>query len=238
MKSIDPVMCPDRPLLMCPLHARLGGRQNQPRNRNPLMQCCSLDTAEVRSIKPLQHDHCSPGVRSLQERGASVRHSQLMLRNIKIPASYYTSTDPRTLPPHVIRSLVSQEVRSGRGGGGHQRRLVSLSRSSSSVSVQRARTVKLRTSVVSRSQSFSDQRTSPVYSNVTERRHLIRDGTQERSRMQQSVSRKYFLEPEERSLTPSESLVSKLSATLSSNILPWEYKLAGIGSCWRGRCKL
>ena len=234
MKSIDPVMCPDRPLLMCPLHARLGGRQNQPRNRNPLMQCCSLDTAEVRSIKPLQHDHCSPGVRSLQERGASVRHSQLMLRNIKIPSSYYTSTDPRTLPSHVIRSLVSQEVRSG----GEQRRLVSLSRSSSSVSVQRARTVKLRTSAVSRSQSFSDQGTSPVYSNVTRRRYLNRDSVQERPRMQQSVSRKYFREPEERSLTPSESLLSKLSATLSSNILPWEYKLAGIGSCWRGGCKL
>ena len=219
---------------MCPLHARGGGGQNQPRNRNPLMQCCSLDTAEVRSIKPLQHDHCSPGVRSLQERGASVRHSQLMLRNIKIPSSYYTSTDPRTLPSHVIRSLVSQEVRSG----GEQRRLVSLSRSSSSVSVQRARTVKLRTSAVSRSQSFSDQGTSPVYSNVTRRRYLNRDSVQERPRMQQSVSRKYFREPEERSLTPSESLLSKLSATLSSNILPWEYKLAGIGSCWRGGCKL
>ena len=219
---------------MCPLHARVGGGQNQPRNRNPLMQCCSLDTAEVRSIKPVQHDHCSTGVRSLQERGASVRHSQLMLRNIKIPSSYYTSTDPRTLPSHVIRSLVSQEVRSG----GEQRRLVSLSRSSSSVSVQRARTVKLRTSSVSRSQSFSDQGTSPVYSNVTRRRYLNRDSAQERPRMQQSVSRKYFREPEERSLTPSESLLSKLSATLSSNILPWEYKLAGIGSCWRGRCKL
>ena len=231
MKSIDPVMAAPGPLLMCPLHARLGGRQNQPRNRNPLMQCCSLDTAEVRSIQP-------PGHFSLyaSDSSESDRRSQLMLRNIKIPASYYTSTDPRTLPPHVIRSLVSQEVRSG--GGGHQRRLVSLSRSSSSVSVQRARTVKLRTSVVSRSQSFSDQRTSPVYSNVTGRRHLIRDGAQERLRMQQSVSRKYFREPEERSLTPSESLVSKLSATLSSNILPWEYKLAGIGSCWRGRCKL
>ena len=237
MKSLDPVMCADRgPLLMCPLHARVGGGQNQPRNRNPLMQCCSLDTAEVRSIKPLQHDHCSPGVRRLQERGASVRHSQLMLRNIKIPSSYYTSTDPRTLPSHVIRSLVSQEVRSG----GEQRRLVSvsLSRSSSSVSVQRARTVKLRTSSVSRSQSFSDQGTSPVYSNVTRRRYLNRDSAQERPRMQQSVSRKYFREPEERSLTPSESLLSKLSATLSSNILPWEYKLAGIGSCWRGGCKL
>ena len=229
------MMCADRgPLLMCPLHARVGGGQNQPRNRNPLMQCCSLDTAEVRRIKPLQHDHCSPGVRSLQERGASVRHSQLMLRNIKIPSSYYTSTDPRTLPSHVIRSLVSQEVRSG----GEQRRLVSLSRSSSSVSVQRARTVKLRTSAVSRSQSFSDQGTSPVYSNVTRRRYLNRDSVQERPRMQQSVSRKYFREPEERSLTPSESLLSKLSATLSSNILPWEYKLAGIGSCWRGGCKL
>ena len=219
MKSLDPVMCADRgPLLMCPLHARVGGGQNQPRNRNPLMQCCSLDTAEVRS---------------LQERGSSVRHSQLMLRNIKIPSSYYTSTDPRTLPSHVIRSLVSQEVRSG-----GQRRLVSLSRSSSSVSVQRARTVKLRTSAVSRSQSFSDQGTSPVYSNVTRRRYLNRDSAQERPRMQQSVSRKYFREPEERSLTPSESLLSKLSATLSSNILPWEYKLAGIGSCWRGGCKL
>ena len=229
MKSIDPVMTAPGPLLMCPLHARLGGRQNQPRNRNPLMQCCSLDTAEVRSTQP-------PGHFSLYS-SESDRRSQLMLRNIKIPASYYTSTDPRTLPPHVIRSLVSQEVRNG-GGGGHQRRLVSLSRSSSSVSVQRARTVKLRTSAVSRSQSFSDQGTSPVYSNVTGRRHLNRDGAQERSRMQQSVSRKYFREPEERSLTPSESLVSKLSATLSSNILPWEYKLAGIGSCWRGRCKL
>ncbi len=140
MKSIDPVMTADRPLLMCPLHARLGGRQNQPRNRNPLMQCCSLDTAEVRSM---QTGHFSLYARDSSE---SDRRSQLMLRNIKIPASYYTSTDPRTLPPHVIRSLVSQEVRSGRGGGEHQRRLVSLSRSSSSVSVQRARTVKLRTS--------------------------------------------------------------------------------------------
>ena len=238
MKSLDPVMCADRgPLLMCPLHARVGGGQNQPRNRNPLMQCCSLDTAEVRSMKPQQHRHCSleaAGVRSLQESGSSVRHSQLMLRNIKIPSSYYTSTDPRTLPSHVIRSLVSQEVRSG----GQQRRLVSLSRSSSSVSVQRAKTVKLRTSAVSRSQSFSDQGVSPVYSNVTRRRYLNRDSAQERPRMQQSVSRKYFREPEERSLTPSESLLSKLSATLSSNILPWEYKLAGIGSCWRGGCKL
>ncbi len=236
MKSTGPVMCADRgPLLMCPLHAGLGGRQNQPRNRNPLMQCCSLDTAVVRSMQP-QSGHCSIDARDLS---VSDRRSQLMLRNIKIPASYYTSTDPRTLPSHVIRSLVSQEVRSG-GGGGHQRRLVSLSRSSSSVSVQRARTVKLRTSVVSRSQSFSDQGTHPVYSNVTRRRLLIRDrdSAQEESRMQQSVSRKYFREPEERSLTPSESLLSKLSATLSSNILPWEYKLAGIGSCWRGRCKL
>ena len=236
MKSTGPVMCADRgPLLMCPLHAGLGGRQNQPRNRNPLMQCCSLNTAVVRSMQP-QSGHCSIDARDLT---VSDRRSQLMLRNIKIPASYYTSTDPRTLPSHVIRSLVSQEVRSG-GGGGHQRRLVSLSRSSSSVSVQRARTVKLRTSVVSRSQSFSDQGTHPVYSNVTRRRLLIRDrdSAQEESRMQQPVSRKYFREPEERSLTPSESLLSKLSATLSSNILPWEYKLAGIGSCWRGRCKL
>lgn len=232
MKSLDPVPCDDRgPLLMCPLHASEGGGQNQPRNRNPLLQCCSLNTAEIRSMKrPWSIETAE--VRSLQE---SSRHSQLMLRNIQIPARYYTSTDPRTLPSHVIRSLVSQEARSG--GGGQGRRLVSLSRSSSSVSVQRARTVKLRTSVVSRSQSFSDQGTHPVYSNVTRRRLLIRDrdSAQEESRMQQSVSRKYFQEPEERSLAPSESLLSKLSATLSSNILPWEYKLAGIGSCWRGR---
>ena len=231
MKSLDPgldrIMCSDQgPLMMCPLHARLGGGQNQPRNRNPLMQCCSLDTTRVRR---LQHHHCSlDTTRVRRDPQESLRHSQLILRNIKIPASYYTSTDPRTLPSHVIRGLVSQEARSqeARSQG---RRLASVSRSSSSVSVQRARTVKLRTQV-SRSQSFSDQRTTPVYSNITRRRQHHRDSDQE----QQVASRKHFREAEERSLTPSESLVSKLSATLSSNILPWEYTLAGIGSCWRG----
>ena len=200
------------------------------------MQCCSLDTTRVRR---LQHHHCSldtAGVR--RDPQESLRHSQLILRNIKIPASYYTSTDPRTLPSHVIRGLVSQEARSqearsqearSQEARSQGRRLASVSRSSSSVSVQRARTVKLRTQV-SRSQSFSDQRATPVYSNITRRRQHHRDSDQE----QQVASRKYFREPEERSLTPSESLVSKLSATLSSNILPWEYKLAGIGSCWRG----
>ena len=74
---------------MCPRHSNICGEQNQPRNRNPLMQCC------------LQSEANHPRLADREQHRQSLdnaRYAQMMRRNIKIPPNYYMSTDPRTLP--------------------------------------------------------------------------------------------------------------------------------------------
>ena len=119
---------------MCPRHSNICGEQNQPRNRNPLMQCCLQSEA----------NHPSQARQSLD----TARYAQLMRKNIKIPSNYYMSRDPRTLPAEVIKSLATTgEVEPGRRP---------VARSSSSVTVRRAQCVRLRTGRVKRATSFSE----------------------------------------------------------------------------------
>ena len=118
---------------MCPRHSNICGEQNQPRNRNPLMQCC----LQIEANHPWH-----PGPGQARQYLDNARYAQMMRKNIKIPSNYYISTDPRTLPAEVIKSYAST------------RRPVT--RSSSSVTVRRAQCVKLRTNRVKRAISFSE----------------------------------------------------------------------------------
>ena len=177
------------PLQLCPLHCSTEGgslqRMNTPRNRRPLLQCCSAATL-----------HMSPSGAAVQccaEAEARLQARRLVLRNIAIPASFYTATDPRHADTRAaLRSLGTRQA------PGPGSRLVS--RSASSVSVRRAQHVRLATS-------------SPA----PQPRPLAR-------------SQSFTQPPGGLQLHP-----GKLSATLSSSVLPWEYKLAGIGKCWKGR---
>ena len=74
----------------------------------------------------------------------------MMRKNIRIPANYYMSTDPRTLPAEVIKHFTSSTT-----GEVEPRRSV-VARSSSSVTVRRAQCVRLRTNRVKRATSFSE----------------------------------------------------------------------------------
>ena len=196
------------PLLLCPYHTNTNGGQNQPRNRKPLMQCCMLDKLNLRQSAVVQNEDMD--VKLYQD---NIRHSQLMFRNIQIPSSYYTSTDPRYLPPDVIQRLrlvPSNNNNVQKAQGELQQKLVTLSRSSSNVSVRKAAHVKIPTSKhVSRSQSFSGHRP-------------------------QTRVTGHSKDPRDRTRVPALH-TTKLSATLSQHTLPWEYKIAGIGSCWQGK---
>ena len=201
--------CGDRnPILLCPIHMDGGRGHNKPRSRNPLMQCCMLDSC----VSNGRHHHHE-----------QLRYSQLMLKNIKIPSSYYTSTDPKYLSADIIKNLTSM---SGTG----ERKLVTVSRSSSNVSVRQAQHVKLRTSsLVTRSQSFSDQNNRVSRKPSSEPvRYSYGDKL---SRVQQSDARQRPV------IIP--SINYQLAPTLSNkSLLPWEYKVAGIGMCWQGEsCK-
>ena len=128
-------------LLMCPRHSNISGTQNQPRSRNPLMQCCCC----------LQTEANHPWLPDTGQRRQSLdnaRYAEMMRKNIKIPPNYYMSTDPRTLPAEVIKQFASSTGELG------PRRLVA--RSSSSVTVRRAQCVRLRTNRVKRATSFSE----------------------------------------------------------------------------------
>ena len=163
------------------------------------MQCCMLDSC----VSNGRHHHHE-----------QLRHSQLMMKNIKIPSSYYTSTDPKYLSADIIKNLTSM---SGTG----DKRLVTVSRSSSNISVRQAQHVKLRTSsFVTRSQSFSDQ-INRVPRKLSSEPVRYRYGDK-LSRVQQKPA-----------IIP--SINYQLAPTLSNkSLLPWEYKVAGIGMCWQG----
>ena len=133
-------------LVLCPQHTSVVGRSrsiNVPRNRSPLIQCCD-------------HDH------------EYLKHQEMMLRNIRIPSSYYTPVDPR-------HCSVTRD---------QSRQVVSLvTRSVSSVSIKRAGHVRL-----NRHNSFNNNNNNNI------------------------------------------DMKNKISSSLS-----WEYKLAGIGLCCKGR---
>ena len=214
-------------ILICPYHTDSDGRQNKPRNRNPLVHCCHVDS--VQHVRHHCHSH-SPGdnVRSVKMFQSDVRHSQLVLRNIRIPASYYTTTDPRHMSSDVIKQLTIIPGDVNHNNTADTGKLVTLSRSSSNVSVRRAEHVRLSTSrPVTRSQSVRDQRPTvmtPVLGPVglTTMSQVTRS---------QSVSEHDHKTPIKLS---TRFLPAKMSATLSQNTLPWEYKVAGIGTCWQG----
>ena len=173
------------------------------------MQCCMMYSCVSHGRHHHHHHHQD-----------HLRHSQLMLKNIKIPSSYYTSTDPKYLSEDIIKNLTSM---SGTG----ERRLVTVSRSSSNVSVRKAQHVRLRTSLVTRSQSFSDQiNRTPRKQSGEPVRYSYGDKL---GQVQQSDARRRPV------IIP--SINYQLAPTLSNKtLLPWEYKVAGIGMCWQGEC--
>ena len=95
------------PLQLCPLHCSTEGgslqRMNTPRNRRPLLQCCSAATL-----------HMSPSSAAVQccaEAEARLQARRLVLRNIAIPASFYTATDPRHADTRAaLRSLGTRQA--------------------------------------------------------------------------------------------------------------------------------
>ena len=140
------------PSLVCPGHGHCG-EQNRPRSRAPLMECCLCSEALGEAG---QWTSCDIMTDLDQQRQylASARYAQIMRKNIKIPSNYYISTDPRTLPAQVIKSVASSAWASDR-----PRRLVM--RSASNVTVRRAHYVRLSTASVKRSSSMSCQYLSP-----------------------------------------------------------------------------
>ena len=140
-------------ILMCPHHSNILGEQNQPRNRNPLVQCCFYRGSGQHPSQDImvELDHH-------RQYSDDERYAQMMRRNIRIPSNYYISTDPRTLPAQVIKSVAGSS-------GIRARKLVM--RSTSSVTVRRAQYVKLQTATVRRSSSFSQDR-------VKDNQHLVK----------------------------------------------------------------
>lgn len=116
------------PLMLCPQHT-LQGQQttsNVARNRSPMIQCC---------------DHQSQ----------VWRHKEMVLRNARIPSSYYTALDPRT------HDMVSH--------------MVSVSRSVSSVSIKTAGHVRL-----VRHHSKTHKRTPGTLWNVNNNGRVVSSG--------------------------------------------------------------
>ena len=136
-------------ILMCPRHSQVSGEQNQPRSRAPLMECC-LYTEALRQTGQQTSPDILMELDQHRQYLASARYAQIMRKNIKIPSNYYISTDPRTLPAGVIKSVASSIRERER-----PRRLVM--RSASNVTVRRAQYVKLATASVKRSSSMSCQ---------------------------------------------------------------------------------
>ena len=114
-----------------------------------MMECC-LYTEALRQTGQQTSPDILMELDQHRQYLASARYAQIMRKNIKIPSNYYISTDPRTLPAGVIKSVASSIRERER-----PRRLVM--RSASNVTVRRAQYVKLATASVKRSSSMSCQ---------------------------------------------------------------------------------
>ena len=112
----------------CQIHGLISTKHHQePRNRNPLVECCS-----PRSEVPLSFlsssASSSPLIVNPRLKGSlelknvlqgtqdwrakrEYQYAQMMKKNIKIPANYYMSTDPRKLPQSATDYNVANKRR-------------------------------------------------------------------------------------------------------------------------------